>query len=369
MKSVPDVGHVPFRRLSIGSSEEVAGILEIVENVIKSGNMIVGFSETPFESQFATVTRRKHCIGVSSGTSALYLALRALGVGPGDDVIIPAISWISTATAVLRCGASPRYVDVSTNGLIEPDAVRKVQSDRTAAVIGVNFFGRLAPWNELEEVCIDLNVPLIEDAAQSAGAILGPRPSGSFGTVSTFSFNPMKVLASIGEAGAVVCDDESIAGRIRAFRYLGSEDMQHCQEPELNHKMDLLQARVLSYQIDRLSQKLQRRREIAMRFNAVIPADISAVHEGPLNETTFFDFPVFVQDSEPFMTFLHQRAIDARLKPGTTLPSQAALNPLSQRGFATADAVAKDTVCLPIFSEMTDREVALVVDALADYFS
>ena len=178
----------------------------------------------------------------------------------------------------------------------------------------------------------------------------------------------MKVLAATGEAGAVLCDDEAIANRIRSLRYLGSSDMIESREPDLNHKVDLLQAKVLDFQLELLPQKVDRRQRIAQRYRSMLETTPIDASTRPLTSSSFFDFPIRTDHSHSLVEYLSRQGIDARKRPSLTLTDQPALNPVGKREFPVAQAIARDTVCLPMFSSLRDEEIETVGLHVVDFF-
>jgi dTDP-4-amino-4,6-dideoxygalactose transaminase len=194
-------------------------IAERIETVLKSGRFIHGEEVEGFESEFADYVGRRHCIGVANGTDALMIALIALGVRAGDEVIVPAVSFFATAEAVAAIGADPVFADVMPGTwCLTAETVEPMLSERTAAVVPVHLFGNPAPMRELLAFLAENEIPVLEDAAQAAGARIDGRKAGSMGQASAFSFYPGKNLGAIGDAGAVLTDDPELAALVRRLQ-------------------------------------------------------------------------------------------------------------------------------------------------------
>ena len=210
---------VPFVDLASQHAEIAAEVEAGIGAVFAATAFVDGPPVADFEHQYAAFVAVDHCVGVANGTDALELALRAVGVAPGGEVVIPANTFIATAEAVSRIGAVPVLVDCDDERLlIDPDQVEGAITDRTQAVVAVHLFGQLAPMERLAQVCGDAGVPLVEDAAQSQGARLDGRGAGALGTVAATSFYPGKNLGAFGDAGAVVTSSDELNKQIRALR-------------------------------------------------------------------------------------------------------------------------------------------------------
>ena len=194
---------------------------EAIGAVVEGGRFILGPEVSEFECEFAGATGTTQAVGVANGTDALELALRGVGVGPGDEVVVPSLTFYATAEAVPPTGATPVFCDIDpTTGCVSAETVKAAMTPRTKAVVAVDLFGNVAPVPEIEA----LGVPVVEDAAQAAGASLNGKPAGSLGKAASFSFFPSKNLGCFGDGGAVVTSDEAVADMVRTLRFHGSKD-------------------------------------------------------------------------------------------------------------------------------------------------
>jgi dTDP-4-amino-4,6-dideoxygalactose transaminase len=235
-----------------------------VAAVIDDGRYILGPEVLEFEREFARYVGVAHAIGVGNGTDALTIALRALGVGPGDEVLVPSFTFYASAEAIPPTGATPVFCDVDPDTCnVTLDTVRAALTTRTKAVIAVDLFGRPAP---AREIAAQTGLPVLEDAAQAAGASLDGRMAGSLGTVSVFSFFPSKNLGCFGDGGAVLTDDDQIAERVRMLRFHGSRDKQTFEEVGFNSRLDTIQAAVLRVQLAHLDDWTAGRRAAASAY-------------------------------------------------------------------------------------------------------
>jgi len=236
---------------------------EALDRVARSGRYILGPEVEAFEEEFAGYLGVRHCIGVANGTDALTIALKALGVGPGDEVVMPSFTFYATAEAALVLGAEPAFCDIDpATFCVTRDTVEAALTPRTKAIVPVHLFGNVAPVTELR----DLGVPVVEDAAQAVGAALGGAKAGSLGDAATFSFFPSKNLPCLGDGGAIVTDDSELAELMRLLRFHGSKDKMTFTAVGWNSRLDELQAAALRVLLPELDGWNERRRAVAAAY-------------------------------------------------------------------------------------------------------
>jgi dTDP-3-amino-3,4,6-trideoxy-alpha-D-glucose transaminase len=236
---------------------------EALERVARSGSYILGREVDAFEEEFARYLGVRHCVGVANGTDALTIALRAVGVGAGDEVVMPSFTFYATAEAALVLGARPVFCDIDPDTFcVTRETVEAVLAPSTKAIVPVHLFGNVAPVPELRE----LGVPVVEDAAQAAGARLGDTAAGALGDAATFSFFPSKNLPCLGDGGAIVTDDDAIAEHARVLRFHGSKDKVTFTDVGYNSRLDELQAAVLRVLLPELDGWTERRGDAAAAY-------------------------------------------------------------------------------------------------------
>ena len=236
---------------------------EAVERVVRGGRYILGPEVEAFEQELARYLGVRHCIGVANGTDALTIALRAVGVRPGDEVVMPSFTFYATAEAALVLGAEPVYCDIDpATFCLTRSTVESALTPRTKAIVPVHLFGNVAPVPELGE----LGLPLIEDAAQAAGAALAGAKAGALGDAATFSFYPSKNLPCLGDGGAITTDDDELAERMRILRFHGSKDKTTFIDVGWNSRLDELQGAVLRILLPELDGWTAKRREVAAAY-------------------------------------------------------------------------------------------------------
>ena len=240
-------------------------LLEAMTGVVDDARYILGPNVAAFEEEFASYVGASHAVGVANGTDAITIALRAMGVGPGDEVIVPSFTFYASAEAIPATGATPVFCDIDLETFcVTADTVRAALTPRTKVVMAVHLFGNVAPVAEIEA----LGVPVLEDAAQAAGSLTSAGRPGSLGTAATFSFFPSKNLGAFGDGGAITTSDAAIAERVRMLRFHGSRDKVTYEHIGYNSRLDELQAAILRVQLPRLDSWADGRRAAGRAYEA-----------------------------------------------------------------------------------------------------
>jgi dTDP-3-amino-3,4,6-trideoxy-alpha-D-glucose transaminase len=251
-----------------------ARLSEAIDRVARSGRYILGPEVEAFEREFADYLGVRHCVGVANGTDALTIALRALGVGPGDEVVMPSFTFYATAEAAIVMGARPVFCDIDPQTFcVTPETVKAAVTPRTRAIVPVHLFGNVAPVEELRE----LGVPVLEDAAQAAGAERNGVKAGALGEAATFSFFPSKNLPCLGDGGAVVTSDDAVAEGARVLRFHGSRDKATFADVGYNSRLDEVQAAALRVLLPELDGWIGRRRAVADTYERLGLGDHAAL--------------------------------------------------------------------------------------------
>ncbi|WP_259311811.1 DegT/DnrJ/EryC1/StrS family aminotransferase [Capillimicrobium parvum] len=368
------VQQVPLARMDAADPELLARLLAVVEQVARSGAFTHGPFVEAFERDFAAYCEASTAVGVSSGTDALMLALRALGVGRGDEVIVPANSFIATAEAVSHVNATPRFVDVDPQThLMTAEHVREALGPRTRAVIPVHLFGATVDLDPILAVARDAGLWVIEDACQAHGARYRGRRVGTLGHAGCFSFYPAKNLGAWGDAGAVVTDDEDLADRIRLLRSHGERPRYHHRVVGGTARLDGLQAAVLGAKLGDLDARTQDRRLVAGTLRgrlAALGVDLPA-SPAPPGDHVFHLLVVRCDDRDALRTHLHDRGIAT----GVHYPTPIHLTPayasagLPEGSLPVAEGLARRICTLPLFPGMTAQEIDRVADAVDEHVS
>jgi dTDP-4-amino-4,6-dideoxygalactose transaminase len=333
--------------------------------VIARTAFILGPEVEAFEQEFARFSEVAHCIGVANGTDALELALRAVGVAAGDEVILPANTFVASALAVARAGATPVLVDCdAATQLIDIGQALERVTTRTRAIMPVHLFGQVAPVERLEAA----EVPIVEDSAQSQGARRNGAVAGGLGVIAGTSFYPGKNLGAFGDAGAVTTSDDELARRVRALRNYGSERKYHHPETGFNSRLDTLQAVVLSAKLRRLADWNEDRRRAARRYDEMLAGldqvSLPVTLEG--NEHIWHLYVVRVPQRDEVLRRLTENGVGAGVHYPVPIHLQGAFAHLghSEGDFPEAESAAREILTLPLFPGITEAEQEEVVEKL-----
>uniref|UniRef100_Q07RG3 DegT/DnrJ/EryC1/StrS aminotransferase n=1 Tax=Rhodopseudomonas palustris (strain BisA53) TaxID=316055 RepID=Q07RG3_RHOP5 len=363
---------VRYRDLSIDDPELRASLLRVVDELLRDGRLLMGPAVERWEELVAGYCGARYCVGVSSGTNALYLALRAFDIGAGDEVIVPAMSWVATANAVALAGATPVFVDIGNDLNIDVAAAEAAITPRTRAILPVHYTGRLCDMAAIGALAKRHGLLVIEDAAQAFGAANEAGRAGGFGDAAAFSLNPMKVFPGFGEVGAVLVDDPQIGERLRALRYLGTVNKEVCVEPSLNHKIDTIQAAMMLVSYDRVEPALVRRIEIAARYGERLKGLVGCP-ESPRSpadrRSVFFDYTITTPRRTELRRFLEGKGIEVKIRHPLLMSQQPAYRHLDPGPLPNAERLVQQILSLPIHEKLTDDQIDYVVESIAAFGS
>lgn len=348
-------------------------IVDEVERGLREVMEATAFIQGPrlrsFEAAFASFLGVEHCVGVGSGTDALELTVRALDIGPGDVVVVPANSFIATTLGVLRAGAEVVLVDCHPDTyLMGVDKLADVVDSNVRAIMPVHLYGQIAPVDAMPD--LPDRVVVIEDAAQSQGATRHGRGSGSFGVAAATSFYPGKNIGAYGDGGAVVTDNGAVAARVRKLGNWGSAEKYHHPELGFNSRLDTIQAVILQAKLDRLAEWNAMRRTAAEWYMGALEdldqVVLPATAEG--NEHIWHLFVVRVPNRDAVLAGLHERGVGAGVHYPVPMHLQGALSHLGYRpgDFPVTERVAGEILSLPIYPGITEVQQQYVVDSLKE---
>lgn len=347
-------------------------IAERIAGVLESNRYILGEEVAGFETEFASYIGREHCVGVGNGTDALMIGLLALGVGRDDEVIVPAVSFFATAEAVAAIGARPVFADVEPGTwTISARTIGPALSEQTAAIVPVHLFGNPAPMSELLELAASHDIPVLEDAAQAAGAQLDERMAGALGHAAAFSFYPGKNLGAIGDAGAIATDDAEVAARARRLRDHGSADKRIHTEVGFNSRLDAIQAAALRVALPHLDAWTVARRSAAAAYRGAGLGDLVELPvEADGAESCFHLFVVASPHRDRLHEALKARGIETRVYYTPVLPEQPALsNFRPETPLPGAQLYGENSLALPMGESLNVSSVERVVEAICDTLS
>lgn len=361
---------IPLVDLAAQHAQVADEIAEGWRDVLARTSFIGGPHVAAFESEYAAFTGIRHCVGMANGTDAIEVALRALGIGPGDECILPANSFIATAEAVARAGATPVLADCAADGtyLIDVDAVEAALTPRTRAIIPVHLYGQAAPVERLVPLASRNGSWIIEDAAQSQGARRGDKHAGALGHVAATSFYPGKNLGAYGDAGAVLTDSEDLAARMRTIADHGSRQKYEHDMIGFNSRLDSVQAVVLSAKLRRLAGWNAARRSAAERYDRLLAEVPDVIRPCVLsgNEHVWHLYVVRVPDRDRVLKELHAAGIGAGIHYPVAIHLTGAFAGLGypEGAFPVAERAAREVLSLPIFAEITLAQQERVVSVL-----
>lgn len=346
-------------------------VFEAFEKVYEKTAFSGGPFVEEFEKAFSTYCDVKNTIGVSNGTTALHLAMLAMGVGAGDEVIIPANTFIATAWGVSHAGATPVYVDCTPDTWeIDITKIEEKITPKTKAIIGVHLYGQPFDIDGVAAICKKHNLKFIEDAAQAQGAYYKGKPIGSFGEMACFSFYPGKNLGACGEAGGITTNNDEYTKHLHSLRNHGSMVRYYHDEIGYNYRMGGLEGASLSIKLKYLNDWNNRRRAIAKRYQSEVKnSKIKMQAQPDWADSVYHLFVVTTDNKEKFVKHLDSKNINAAYHYPVPCHLQKAYAHLgyNKGDFPNSEYLAENCVSLPMYAELTDAEVSHVIDALNSY--
>ena len=361
-------------------------ILGAIERVCASQHFILGDEVEGFEKELAEFTGASAAVGCASGTDAVWLALMGVGVHPGDEVITTAFSFFASASAIVRSGARPIFVDVDHRTLnIDPAQVEKALRARGAknirAVLPVHLYGQCADMDTLQQLADEFKLAIVEDAAQAIGAAWRGHGAGSMGAAAAFSFYPSKNLSAYGDAGSVTTSNVEIAEHVRRLRNHGSPKRYFHEEIGWNSRLDAIQAAVLRVKLPYVNQWNDRRRKHAADYSRLLTnaglvsssdgSPVKLLSVSPHAHHVFHQYVIRAQRRDDLRRFLTERRIGTEVYYPLPLHLQAAFGYLGyQEGdFPESERAAREVLALPMFPELTEEEQRWVVESIAEFYS
>jgi dTDP-3-amino-3,4,6-trideoxy-alpha-D-glucose transaminase len=337
--------------------------------LLRTSAYTLGTEVEQFEAEFAEYCKVGHCVGVSSGTAALSLVLRAAGVGPGDEVIVPGHTFIASALGALHAGATPVLCDVDEHtGLLDPDAARAAIGPRTAAIVAVHLYGQMCDMNAINRIAEQRGLFVLEDAAQAHGARYRGRRAGSLGNAAAFSFYPSKNLGALGDGGAVCTDDEVLAARLRRLRNLGQRAKGEHVELGYNERLDGLQAALLRVKLPHLDRWNEARRAHAARYRELLPSTLRLLAERDESPCVYHLLPARFENRDEVAGRLRAQGVETGVHYTPSMNRHAALDGSVEVAddLRRAEAWAAEELSLPMHPDLRPDEIEYVVNALTD---
>lgn len=371
--SIPNIVQVPYVNLAIQHQALRTELLEAVAAVLDSGQFILGDAVEKFEQRFAEMCGTSYAIGVNSGTDSLILALRVLGIGAGDEVILPPNSFIATASAVAMVGAHPVFVDVGGDYNINPDLIERAITPKTKAILPVHLTGRAAEMEAILGIAARHGLAVVEDAAQAVLAEYRSRRVGSLGTIGCFSLHPLKTLNACGDGGMITTNDAAVAGQLRILRNIGMRTRDDSVIWSGNSRLDTIQAAMLLVKLRYLNAWTEGRRANADFYRHAF-CDVKQIivpQDKPHERAVYHTFVIQAERRDELKSFLAERGIQTSVHYPVPIHRQrpaAGLN-LPPGSFPVAEGQALRILSLPVYPELTQDQLHVVVGAIRAFFA
>ena len=360
---------IPF--LALTPREDAAAVRGAIDRVIARGWFILGPEVEAFESEFATAMGARYSVGVGTGTDAIALTLRALGIGPGDEVITSPLSAAYSALAVMMAGARPVFADIDPNRLTrDPDQAARAVGPRTRAILPVHLYGQAADMVGIETVAARHHLAIVEDCCQAHLATADGRPVGTIGIAGAFSFYPTKNLGALGDGGAIVTSDRALAERLKRLRNGGQADRYHHVEPGINSRLDEMQAAVLRARLPFLRQWTMRRRALAARYRAALAASPADEIQVPPELDAGHVYHLFVVQvrgagaRDDLQARLAAAGVETLIHYPVAISQQPALAGEHPANCPIAQRVCDAILSLPLHPALADEDVDAVATAV-----
>ena len=357
---------VPF--LSLKPGEDADALRAAVNRVIDRGWFVLGPELEALEAEFAAASGAAHAVGVNTGTDAIALLLRGMGIGPGDEVITAPLSAAYTALAVMMCGARPVFADIDPERhTIDPGAVAAAITPRTAAIMPVHLYGQAADMTAIAAIAARHGLALVEDAAQAHLATCQGQPVGSFGTGAAFSFYPTKNLGALGDGGAITTNDAMLAARLKRLRNGGQSTTYQHEEFGVNSRLDEMQAAILRERLQRLPAWTGQRRAIAARYRTQlagaavhVPREFDAGH-------VYHLFVVRTAERDAFRAHMTAQGVQTLVHYPKALTRQPAIQGESPAACPEAERAANEVCSLPLYPSLSEADSDLVAEAVLSF--
>jgi dTDP-4-amino-4,6-dideoxygalactose transaminase len=365
---------IPYVKVAAQHAAIKAELLAAVGEVLDSGQFILGKQVQEFEERFAELCRVRHAVGVNSGTDALILGLRALGIGPGDEVITVPNSFVASAGCVRLVGAKPVFVDVGEDYNIDPEKIEAAISPRTKAILPVHLTGRACDMDPVLRIARARGIHVLEDCAQAVLAEYKGRKVGTFGAIGCFSLHPLKTLNACGDGGVLTTNDPEMCERLRIMRNLGLKTRDDCVMWAGNSRLDTLQAAILLVKLRHLDHWTSLRRENARRYRhklqSVTQIQLPAAEKNH-ERAVYHTFVVQAERRDELQAFLSERGIGSAVHYPVPIHLTGAGRELgySPGSFPVAEAQARAILSLPVYPELTGEELDCVCSQIRDFYA
>ncbi|MBI4405537.1 MAG: DegT/DnrJ/EryC1/StrS family aminotransferase [Deltaproteobacteria bacterium] len=346
-------------------------MLGAVTRILERGDFIMGNDVATFESEFAKLSGTRHAIGVANGTDALVLALKVLGIGPGDEVLTAANSFLATAAAIALVGAKPVFADVEDDQGISPKAIEKAIGPKTKALLPVHLTGRCCDLTPILKIATKHHLHVIEDAAQSVGASVDGIKAGGGGILGCFSLHPLKNLNACGDAGIITTNDDGLANRLRLLRNHGLKNRDEVDFWGVNSRLDSLQAAILLTRLPVLASTIEKRRALAKRYTDALSKFVRCPSDSANRPHTYHVYVIQTQHRDELKDFLAARGIDTKIHYPIPIHLQKAAAYLEYHpgSLPNTERQAKQILSLPINQYLSEEQLDWVIESVRAFFS
>ncbi|MBT7610062.1 MAG: aminotransferase class V-fold PLP-dependent enzyme [Bacteriovoracaceae bacterium] len=353
---------IPFKSLKIVNQSEKDRNLEILSEFMDHGQFIGGKEIDSFEENIASFLQIDHALGVSSGTNALYLALKCFDLSEGDEVIVPSISWIATALVPKELGLTLVFADILDNLTIDPSSVEKLISKNTKVIISVDYMGQPADIKKLKS----FNIPIIEDSSQAFGTLIDGQYCGTRGDIGCISLNPMKQLGALGDAGIIITNNQSYHQRLKTLRYCGMLDRETNIESSLNFRIDAIQAAFLNNKLTHFHNLKKQRYELYLSYVSKLPTHISTLK---LEEDfSPYGFVIFVEKRDELMTFLSDRNIETQVQHRPLICDHKIFSDC-RKDVENSSRLLGKMLSLPFYGELSEDDLDTIVNNIREFYA
>lgn len=357
-------------RLDRGFFEYQKEFEEKAIEVLRSGWYVLGKEVSSFENEFADYIGAKHCIGLGNGLDALWIAFRVLGIGEGDEVIVQGNTYIASVMGITINGATPVFVEPNIYNNIDVDKIEEKITDKTKAILVVHLYGQCSEMSKVMEIANKYNLRVVEDCAQSHGAMEDSKQSGTFGDIGCFSFYPSKNLGAFGDAGAIITNNDDLAQKVRIFRNYGSEKRYYNMVVGTNSRLDEMQAGLLRIRLPHLDEVTEERHQICNRYLNELNnknIELPQICEGVT--TVWHQFVIRVKNRQSLIDYLNDKEIGTIIHypiPPHLAEAYKYLG-LSKGSLPITERYAEEVLSLPLYNGMTDEELGYVINSINDW--
>lgn len=355
---------IPFLDLRVTDEEERLELLEAVDKVLRHGRIVLGPEVEEFERRIAERVGRRFAVGVNSGSDALVVAMRALKIGRGDEVIMPALSFVASANAVAIVGGKPVFADLAADLNVDADTIASLVSPATKAIMPVHWTGRVCNMERIVAIADRHGLAVVEDASQAFDASWRGRKAGTFGAIGCFSMNSMKVFASIGEAGVMVMDDPALYEKCLELRYHGVVNKEYAVSLSQNARLHTIQAAALLVRLKRLDALIAKRREHADYYNKRLGNAVTVPTEGPDEYHVYYTYTIQSDRRDALKMHLEANGIEVKIQHPLLMPQHPLYSPDAKGMWQNADRLIKGVLCLPANEKITAQQRERVADAV-----